>query len=267
MSQTTAQGPAEVIARDEQEIEQPGTPPMVVTHPLQIFERAVEKGINIDKMRELRDMVDWWETKEAKKAFNKAMAGFRSETIEIIKDRHVKFKNKSGGFTEYDHETLDQVVDAAVPHLSTYGLSHSWEITKQEPKWIEVTTIVTHEMGHERRVPLGGPPDESGGKNAVQAIASTVHYLERYGLLAALGLAAKGHDTDGRPPSDADPDAISEAQATILKKLIDDTGTKLESFLGFAQIETLDDLPAARFAECKDMLERRKANLQSKGAK
>jgi ERF superfamily len=61
-----------------------------------------------------------------------------------------------------------------------------------------VTCILTHQMGHSEETTLAGAPDNSGSKNSIQAIGSTVTYLERYTLLAATGLAAANGDNDGQ---------------------------------------------------------------------
>ena len=45
---------------------------------------------------------------------------------------------------------------------------------------------------------LSAPPDSSGSKNSIQAIASTLTYLQRYTLLSITGLAASEADDDGR---------------------------------------------------------------------
>jgi len=44
---------------------------------------------------------------------------------------------------------------------------------------------------------MGGPPDSGGAKNAIQARASAVSYLQRYTLKAICGVAEQGEDTDG----------------------------------------------------------------------
>ena len=48
-----------------------------------------------------------------------------------------------------------------------------------------MTCQITHELGHSESVEMTAPPDDSGGKNTIQSIASTKTYLERYTLLAA----------------------------------------------------------------------------------
>jgi hypothetical protein len=43
---------------------------------------------------------------------------------------------------------------------------------------------------------MSGPHDQSGGKNAIQAIASTVTYLERHTAIAITGVAVSDEEDD-----------------------------------------------------------------------
>ncbi|MNL48938.1 ERF superfamily protein [compost metagenome] len=52
-------------------------------------------------------------------------------------------------------------------------------------------------------------PDNSGKKNAIQQVASTITYLQRYTLLAATGVATKGQDDDARG-ANLDTDLLAE---------------------------------------------------------
>ena len=72
-------------------------------------------------------------------------------------------------------------------------------------------------MGHSEETTLKAPPDTSGSKNSIQAIGSTVTYLERYTLLAATGMAAAGMDNDGRFADEEQKPKISETR--LLKGL------------------------------------------------
>jgi hypothetical protein len=54
-------------------------------------------------------------------------------------------------------------------------------------------------MGHSELTKMTAPSDTSGQKNSIQAIASTITYLQRYTLLAATGLTTKDMpDDDGK---------------------------------------------------------------------
>jgi hypothetical protein len=176
---------------------------VVPTSPMEMLAIAVQQGADLDRLQKLMDLQERWEANQARKAFVAAMAKFKSEPIQILKSKAV---NIPGG-AKFSHATLADVVDGIVSSLSKYGLSHKWETLQDHG--ITVTCILTHEAGHSERTVLSAPPDDSGKKNAIQQIASTVTYLERYTLMAACGLAAKDMDDDGhgagKPPRQEEP--------------------------------------------------------------
>lgn len=161
--------------------------------PTQMLAIAVQQGADLAKLEKLMDLRDRWEATEARKAYVVAMAQFKSEPARIVKTKQV---NIPGG-AKFAHATLADVCDGIVANLSKYGLSHGWETNQMENGWVEVSCVITHEAGHSERTTLRAPPDDSGKKNSIQQIASTVTYLERYTLMAACGLAAKDIDNDG----------------------------------------------------------------------
>jgi hypothetical protein len=164
--------------------------PQAVT-PMHLLEIATSQNADIDKLKQLMDLQERWEKNEARKAFVEAMNVFKLNPPQIIKDHQVSF-----GTTNYKHATLANVVRAVTETLSAVGISHRWTV-KQDEKYISVACVLTHKMGHSEETVLMGPTDTSGSKNPIQAIGSTVTYLQRYTLMAACGLAA-GDDDDGR---------------------------------------------------------------------
>jgi len=177
-----------------QQIELPGTQALVRRNPepLEILQAAVDKNLSPETLKQLMDLQERWEANEAKKEFIEAMSLFKANPPKITKNKHVEF-----GTTKFDHATLDHVCEMIVPALSAVGISHRW-VTKQADGRIQVTCTLTHKSGHSVETTLDGPPDNSGSKNSLHAIASSVTYLERYTLLAAVGLAAEGTDDDGQ---------------------------------------------------------------------
>lgn len=173
----------------------PARPPAVVVDmtPAQMLAVAVQQGADLDRLKQLMDLKDRWEAGEARKAFVAAMSAFKADPVRIIKSKRADIP----GGAKYSYATLADVYDGALAAMSTHGLSHRFEI-EQAAHMVTVTCIVTHELGHSERVTLSAPPDDSGKKNAVQQIASTVHYLERYTFLAATGLASREVDDDAR---------------------------------------------------------------------
>lgn len=193
---------------------------IAVNSPVAVMLQARALGYSTDEISKMMDLQDRFEKREAEKAFNGAFAAFKAEAVEIIKRKQVSFANKTGGRTEYKHAELSDVVDASTPALSRHGLSVSWKVTKQESNWIEVTAYLKHELGHFETASLGGPPDQSGGKNAIQAFISAKTYLERQTMKAVCGLAEKGEDTDGRatdaPQPEANDSALKSWQETAM---------------------------------------------------
>ncbi len=161
--------------------------------PMELMQIAVTKGTSVEQLSQLMELQFKWEKNEARKAFVSAMNEFKANPPEILKNKHVAYKEVA-----YDHATLDHVCKVVTAELSKHGISHRWRI-EQEPALIRVTCILTHNQGHSEETTLSAGADATGSKNAVQAIGSTVTYLERYTLLAATGLAAKNGDTDAIP--------------------------------------------------------------------
>jgi hypothetical protein len=169
----------------------PGTLPAPMT-PMGLLELATRQGADIDKLKQLMDLQERWEGNEAKKAYVDAMARFKKDPPTIIKNKKASF---GAGRTTYEYATLDNVCEKIIASLSAVGISHEWKL-EQEGVDIKVTCVLTHARGHSERTWLRATPDMSGSKNNIQAIGSTVSYLERYTLLAATGLAVTGMDDD-----------------------------------------------------------------------
>lgn len=165
--------------------------PSAIT-PMQLLEMAMSQNADLEKLKQLMDLQERWEKNEARKAFVEAMNAFKRNPPTILKNHTVSF-----GETTYKHATLDHVVKEVTEALSAHGISHRWTV-KQDKDWITVTCVLTHQAGHSEETTLMGAPDNSGKKNSIQQIGSTVTYLQRYTLLAATGLAASNNDDDGR---------------------------------------------------------------------
>lgn len=217
--------------------------------PMQMVAIAVQQGADLAKIEKLMDLQARWEADRARKSFVAAMAAFKSEPLKILKSKQV---NIPGG-AKFAHATLADVVDGVVSALSKHGLSHKWEL-QQDGDRISVTCVLTHEAGHSERTTLSGLPDDSGKKNGIQQIASTVTYLERYTLMAACGLSAKDMDDDGRGAGTQKP-KLSQEQVANLKALLTEVGANEINFLKWARVETLADILASNYDACVKAIE------------
>lgn len=181
--------------------------------PANLLAIAVQRGDDMDRLKQLMELQERWETNEARKAYNRAFAAFKAEAVTLVRNKTVT----AGPLQGKSYAELFAVVNAVTPALSRYGLSASWKITKDEKDWIEVTCSLKHEGGHSESVSMGGPPDVGGAKNAIQARASTVSYLERYTLKAIVGLSEQDDDDDGGHKDQSDGSALGQPKYLGLK--------------------------------------------------
>ena len=152
---------------------------------------AVEKGYDINIIQSLMDYQDRWDKKQAKKAFDAAMAEAVNEIPTIAKNKKA-IVDKDGN-ARYRYDDLSEIAETVKPILKKHGLSYRFR-TQQNGLIVSVTCIVSHVDGHSEENTLSASNDTSGSKNAIQAVGSAVTYLERYSLKAALGLAAAEDD-------------------------------------------------------------------------
>lgn len=194
-------------------VEQPDDPRYPAT-PMQMLQLAISQSTDMERLKTLMDLQERWEANQAKKAFNVALAAFKKNPPVVVKD----LLN-----TQYNsmYTSLGNLVNTVNERLGEYGLSASWDI-EQSPETIKVTCILEHVDGHSRRVSIESPPDESGSKNDLQKIKSTLTYLRGSTFEAVTGIASRAvnQDDDGngagrRPQQEEAPDGYDNWHADM----------------------------------------------------
>lgn len=244
-------------------------------NPMTLVDKALSQNADIETLTRLMDLQERWEKGEARKAFVEAMNQFKADPPTIRKNKHVKYENRDKSVTEYDHATLDNICEVIGAALSKVGISFRWQTQQLEGGWISVTCVLTHERGHSEQTTLQGPPDQSGGKNAIQAIGSTTEYLRRYTLLAITGLAVAGMDDDGQGGAGSDQgqkktedgpkptaDSISEEDRQLLIQEATKGGYTEADICRMAHVRYLIELPKTRLGAALNHLR----NMRPKGA-
>ena len=129
-------------------------------------------------------------------------------------------------------------------------------MTQQDDK-ISVTCTITHTSGHKRTATMTAGADMSGSKNAIQGIASTVTYLERYTFFAALGIAsAEMFDDDGKYDKVL-AEVVTQADVKMLEKLLKESKADVPKFLDAFLLQSLDQLPKIKMAQATAVLNRK----------
>lgn len=151
-----------------------------------IMQIAIQKNYAPEFIEKMMELQERHEATQAKKAFTKAMAAFKADPPTIFKDK----TNKQFGSK---YSSIEALVNPAIPYLSKYGLSHSWQYGDPAEKQVVVTCTITHELGHSESVKMSAPPDTSGGnsKNPIQQIKSTQTYLKIATFEAVTGLVSQ----------------------------------------------------------------------------
>jgi hypothetical protein len=229
--------------------------------PMEMLDRAVASGAGIETLERLMSLQERWEKNQARKAFDDAMAAAKAEIPVISKNRRVGYEHKDGrGETSYRHEDLGEIARTVDPILTKYGLSYRFRTTSETNQPVSVTCIVAHRDGHSEENTLTAGRDDSGKKNSIQAIGSTITYLQRYTLKAALGLAASSDDDGGKADQTVDNGPISEDQAKAIRDLIETTGTDIAKFCEYLKVDAVPDIPASEFPRVIAMLEKKRAS-------
>lgn len=214
---------------------------------LNMIERAArDPSVDMDKMLKLMDMRDKAETKQARKAFDEAVAAAKALIPPITRNATGHNSKKYADFS-----AIARVVD---PILGKHGLSYRFRTTQGEK--ISVTCILSHKSGHSEETTLVGPPDATGSKNAIQAIGSTLTYLQRYSLVQMLGLAAS-NDDDGNAA--AEDSTISLDQVEELVELADDVGADKEALCRYFKVGSLAEISAKEFPRVVAALNKKRA--------
>jgi hypothetical protein len=225
----------------------PGVPAVQADSPNAVIMMAMNKNYTPELIEKMMDLQQRHEENEARKLYVVAMAAFKSNPPEIEKDKTVSYEVGTKT-TKYSHASLANAAEKINMALSVHQLSASWK-TSQDNGNITVTCSITHSAGHSESTSLTAGPDTSGSKNSIQAIGSTISYLQRYTLLALTGLAAHDMDTDGATPK-SEPEFITKAEAKTItkrmKKVYNDDGA---AFLEWLEVETVDTIPAKRYKE------------------
>ena len=222
--------------------------------PMAMLDRAIAQGAGIEVLERLFALQERHEKNQARKAFDEAIADAKAEIAPVVRN--------ATGHNSKRYADFAAIARAVDPVISKHGLSYRFR-TEQSDK-IHVTCILSHKAGHSEETTLAGPADTSGSKNAIQAIGSTLTYLQRYSLTQALGLAA-ANDDDGASASRAS-DTISADQVKIILKLIDETDSDIEQFCMVGKIPSIPEMPANQFESAVRLLNQKKAKMSQRAA-
>lgn len=178
-----------------------------------IRDAAANPAVDVAKMTELVALQERVMDRQARASFIAAETAMQGDLPAIGKRGEIL--NKTGAvqsrFSRWDdiHRTIK-------PILQRHGFSLSFRIGHDEQQ-TTVTAILSHVDGHQKDSgPMRLPRDDSGAKNAVQGVGSTVSYGKRYTTIALLNISTAedddGQDGKGREVSPEMREAIDQGE-------------------------------------------------------
>jgi hypothetical protein len=240
----------------------PVSPMPTVSGTMDIVRAALATG-NIEMLREATALAKELDAIAARKAFDNAMADAKAEIPTIKRNRLVDAGEKNGkAGPKYRFEDLAEIAQTVDPILSRHGLSYRYRVASPINQPVTVTCVVSHRAGHFEETTLTAGRDDGPGRNAIQQVGSTITYLQRYTLKAALGLAVS-HDEDGRTIEQAELEdyappagSITQQQVDFIREALEAKGAATTAFLQWAagkgmfagRKQRLEELPAQHYA-------------------
>lgn len=164
------------------------------TAVLNVIERvALDPNADIDKLERLLAMQERIIARDAKAAYDSAMADMQASLPTITKSGEIK--NKSGQIVS-KYAKYEDIMKAVGPCLKLHGFSVSFKSVFSDHS-LTVTGVISHKGGHQESTDFTLPFDCSGFKNDVQARGSAASYGKRYALGMLVNIVTSDEDDDG----------------------------------------------------------------------
>lgn len=217
-----------------------------------IAQAAADPRVDVIKMTALLDLQEKLLNREAQSEFNRALARMNTDDLRVTKNGTVSLGPGKPAYKFAKWEDMDRVIR---PLMQDNGFTLSFDTTTTATGGLVVIGELLHEGGHSRtaRIPLA--LDTGPGRNALQAMGSTVSYGKRYVTEMLLNIVREDEDDDGvggaappPPPRYTPPPAQTPAPAQSVRDMVRERLAECESA---ADVIAVGELPQVKRAEAK----------------
>jgi len=184
------------------------------------LEALVVRGMNdpsfdVDKLERLMALMERREVQQRKERFDSALAECQAKMPRITQHGVIDM----GGKGKIGYAKLEDVDACIRPIYSAHGFSVRYDAPVNTDGKIR---IVGHFScaGHTESMEITFPPDSGPGRNAAQAVASSVAYGRRHLLKMFFNLIEEGADKNGAKTEDVTP--ITQDQADDIRTRMND---------------------------------------------
>ena len=226
-----------------------------------IMRAASDPSFDVSKLERLIALQERSQAAQRKERFFEALALAQAQMPQLDQNGCIDYGAGKGKINYARIEDIDAQIQ---PIYSAAGFSVSWNSGPvMDGKMIRVEgTFSCH--GHNETREMTGPVDNSGGKQPIQAVASTVAYLKRHVLKMFFNLIERGKDMDGARVKDLLP--ITEAQADEIHRRLMDCGADLAKFRKVFAVDKIADLKAGQLKEVEVQIARKAREKAAKEA-
>lgn len=229
---------------------------------LAMIERlVVDPNADIDKLERMIALQEKVLAKQAEAAFNQDLAVMQA-SLPCIAERG-QIHDKVGN-VQSTYGLWEDINRELLPVLSAHGFAISFRIDTSSG--VTVTAVLSHRAGHSTTTSMTLPVDATGGKNGVQAVASSVSYGQRYTSRALLNYSTHNDplDDDGQAAGSAAPEVekspfITKTQVHQIHQLIAEAGADEAGFLTWVKAPSVGQIASERYEGAVTLLKQKKA--------
>ena len=218
---------------------------------------ALDPAIDPARIGALMELQFKAEQRNAEKEFNAAFARLLPTLPKIGKHGLIEMGVK-GSMKFMRYEDLDR---ALRPIYTAAGFSLSFN-SEPTDKGILLVALLAHSAGHSIASKLQLPPDVGAGRNALQALGSSLSYAKRYLTCNLFNIIAEGEDDDATAG-----DYITEKQTMNIEDLMHECSlgeAGRAKFLETFNCKSVSELMKANYAPAINLLVAKRRNLGSK---
>ncbi|HEY4087161.1 MAG TPA: hypothetical protein VGM43_14550 [Bryobacteraceae bacterium] len=216
---------------------------------LEVISRAaVDPRVDIDKLERLLEMQRSVMAEQRKSDFMAALARCQAQMPRIKQNGSIDY----GKGSKIAYAKMEDLDAAIRPIYEPEGFSVMWNAPMSPEGKIRVVGEFTC-YGHTEQREMTFPPDTSGGKQAAQAVASSVAYGKRQISKMFWNLIEEGLDVDGANRADLKP--ITQDQADTLRDKLTEVGGNQAMFLKYMKVESFEKITAGQLSRAMQAIE------------
>lgn len=218
--------------------------------PMSLIAAMDMSTIDPDKLEKMLEIQAKWEDRQSEKQLAAAMADFQKSAPAITKTRQ---SDKSM------YASMDDIMLMIREPLGKCGLSVSFDTGVPAEGTLSVTCHVMHAGGAKFSRIVTVPVDKQMRVNDTQKMGSALSYARRYAIVAALNLIVTDYDDDGKAGGTEflNEMEVKEVQAIIAKFPDKDRDGILTRMLEWVGVETIPEIPAAKFPSVMSNLKKK----------